>query len=382
MKKLLVVLLCFVMVFAVCSCGDNGGNEEVSEACLTIGGIGPTTGGAAMYGLAVKNGAQIAVDEINEKEGKTVINYLFEDDTHDPEVSVNAYNKLMDKGMQILMGTVTSGPCAAVSGKTFSDRVFELTPSASAPAVTEGKDNVFQMCFTDPNQGKTAADYIFENKLATKVGIIYNNSDAYSTGLYTGFVNEAKVLGLEIVAEEAFPSDDTANFDTQIMACQNAGADLVFLPIYYTPVSLILAQAKNMNYSPVFFGGDGLDGLLALEGFDSSLADGVYLITPFNPYTTGKDFAAKYQSLFNETPNQFAADGYDCVYAIWDAFNKAGCTFDMSAEEICEAMIPYFTGEFTFNGLTGNDMTWSTNGEVAKAPIVCMIKDGAYADLK
>lgn len=379
MKKLLVVLLSLVMVFALAACGDSGSEEE---ACLTIGGIGPTTGGAAMYGLAVKQGAQIAVDEINEKEGKTVINYLFEDDTHDPEVSVNAYNKLMDNGMQILMGTVTSGPCAAVAAKTFTERVFTLTPSASAPAVTEGKDNVFQMCFTDPNQGKTAADYIFEKKLATKVGVIYNNSDAYSTGLYTGFMDEAKKIGLEVVAEEAFPSDDTANFDTQIKACQSAGADLVFLPIYYTPVSLILAQAKNMNYTPVFFGCDGLDGLLALDGFDSSLADGVYLITPFNPYTTGKDFADKYEKAFGETPNQFAADGYDCVYALWDAFNKAGCTVDMSAEEICEAMIPYFTGGFSFNGLTGSDMTWGANGEVAKAPIVCMIQSGAYEDLK
>lgn len=378
MKKLLVVVLSLLMVFAMVACGDNSSD---AEDALVIGGIGPTTGGAAMYGLAVKQGAQIAVDEINEANGKTVINYMFEDDQHDPEISVNAYNNLMDKGMQVLMGTVTSSPCVAVSAKTFADRVFELTPSASAPAVTEGHDNVFQMCFTDPNQGKTAADYIFNNKLATKVGVIYNNSDAYSIGLYNGFMEEAKELGLAVVAEEAFPADDTANFETQIKACQNAGADLVFLPIYYTPVSLILAQAKNMNYNPTFFGCDGLDGLLSLEGFDASLADGVYLITPFNPYTTGKAFADKYQAQFNEIPNQFAADAYDCVYAIWDAFNDSGCTADMDATEICEKMIAYFTGEFSFNGLTGNDMTWGTNGEIAKAPIVCVIKDGAYSDL-
>lgn len=379
MKKLLVAVLCLLMVFAMVACGSNENDEA---ACLTIGGIGPTTGGAAMYGIAVKQGAQIAVDEINEANGGTVINYLFEDDQHDPEISVNAYNNLMDKGMQVLMGTVTSSPCVAVSAKAFQDRVFELTPSASAPDVTNGKDNVFQMCFTDPNQGMTAASYIFENKLATKVGVIYNNSDAYSIGLYNGFMAKANEVGLEVVAEEAFPADDTANFETQIKACQNAGADLVFLPIYYTPVSLILNQAKALNYNPVFFGCDGLDGLLSLEGFDTSLADGVYLITPFNPYTTGKDFADKYEAAFNETPNQFAADAYDCIYAIWNAFNESGCTADMAASDICEKMVQYFTGEFAFDGLTGNEMTWAKNGEVSKAPIVCVINNGAYEDLK
>ncbi|MCQ2554958.1 MAG: ABC transporter substrate-binding protein [Clostridia bacterium] len=377
-KKVVVMVLALCMAFAMAACGSK--DEPKTEAKLVIGGIGPTTGGAAVYGLAVKQGAEIAVEEINAK-GGLQIEYMFEDDTHDAEVAVNAYNKLMDKKMQLLMGTVTSSPCVAVSAKTYKDRVFELTPSASAPAVTEGKDNVFQMCFTDPNQGKTAADYISANMSGKKVGVIYNSSDAYSTGIVDGFKAEAAVVGLSVVAYEAFPSDDTANFDTQIKACMNAGADLVFLPIYYTPASLILSQSKALNYAPLFFGCDGLDGILALENFDLSLAEGVYLITPFNPWTTGKDFADKYQAKYGEMPNQFAADAYDCIYALYNAFQESGCTADMSAADICDKMVPYFTGSFKVTGLTGADMAWAKNGEVSKAPIVAVIKDSAYADL-
>ena len=379
LKKLVVVVLALCMVFAMAACGNK--EEEVTEAsALKIGGIGPTTGGASVYGIAVKQGAEIAVEEINAL-GGLQIDFQFEDDAHDAETSVNAYNKLMDDGMKLLLGTVTSTPCVAVSSKTYSDRVFELTPSASSTAVTEGKDNVFQLCFTDPNQGVTAADYIKNNNVGTKVGVIYNSSDAYSTGILDGFKAEAEKVGLEIVCEEAFPSDDTANYETQIKACMNAGADLVFLPIYYTPASLILSQAKALGYAPVFFGVDGMDGILTLENFDVSLAEGVYLMTPFNPWTSGKSFSEKYEAKYGETPNQFAADAYDCVYALYNAFNESGCTTDMSYSDICEKMIAYFTGDFSLDGITGTNMTWSTNGEVAKAPIVCVIQNGEYADL-
>jgi len=384
-KKMLVVAMVVAMVLSMVACGGSSdeGSGDAAGAVLKIGGIGPVTGPAAVYGNAVKNGAQIAVDEINAAGGDVTIEYKFEDDTHYPEVAVNAYNQLKDWGMQILMGTVTTSPCIAVSAETNADRVFELTPSASSADVTNGKDNVFQLCFTDPNQGKTAAQVIVEKELGTKVAAIYNNADAYSTGIFNAFKAEYEANGGEVVYAGTFASDDNADFTVQLKACQDAGADLVFMPIYYTPASVILNQAKTMGYAPTFFGVDGMDGILALEGFDTSLAEGVMLMTPFNPWSTDAavaDFVAKYEAAYGETPNQFAADAYDCIYALYDAFTAAGCTVDMDAATICETMIPYFTGDFSYNGLTGQGMKWASNGEVSKSPVVCVIENGIYVD--
>ena len=408
MKKLLAVLLCLAMVLSLAACGSStsgsaeaaasgeaAGSAEAAPAenagaAIKLGGIGPTTGAAAIYGTATMNGAQIAVDEINAL-GGIQFELNWQDDEHDPEKSVNAYNNLKDWGMQMLVGTTTTGPCVAVSAESNADRIFELTPSASSVDVIGGqtdgiprKDNVFQMCFTDPNQGTASAQYIKEQSLGTKVAIIYNNSDAYSTGIYNKFAAEAETLGLEIVATTTF-TDDTANdFSVQLGDAKNAGADLLFLPIYYQPASLILAQAKSMDYAPTFFGVDGMDGILTMEGFDTSLAEGVMLLTPFSADAEDEktqSFVKTYQEKFGEIPNQFAADAYDCVYAIYNAVQKNGVTADMSAADICEKMIETFNGDFTFDGITGTSVTWSDNGEVSKAPKGMVIKDGAYVGM-
>ena len=390
-KKLMCMALAATMAFSFAACGgstdsdtESTSSDSESTNVIKLGGIGPVTGAAAVYGNAVKQGAQIAVDEINALGGDIQFEFNFADDEHDAEKAVNAYNKLKDWGMQVLMGTVTTTPCIAVSAETNADRIFELTPSASSADVTSGKDNVFQMCFTDPNQGKTAADIVAEKQLGTKVAVIYNNADAYSTGIYTAFAAEAATNGTEIVYTGTFSSDDNADFTVQLTGAKSAGADLVFVPIYYTPASLILAQAKSMDYSPKFFGVDGMDGILALEGFDTSLAEDVMLMTPFNPWSENEDvvsFVSAYEDAYGETPNQFAADAYDCVYAIYEACQAAGVTADMSAEDICEALVAEFTGDFTYDGLTGSGMTWSENGEVSKTPVVCKIKDAAYVDM-
>lgn len=383
LKKVLCIALVLMMAFSAVACG--GADTDTDDAtAIKLGGIGPITGGAAVYGVAVMNGAQIAVDEINAAGGDITFAYNFQDDEHDAEKSVNAYSNLKDWGLQILLGTVTTTPCIAVSAETNADRIFELTPSASSADVTKGKDNVFQLCFTDPNQGLTAANYIVDNGLGTKIAVIYNNADAYSTGIYTAFAAQLKEKGIELVYTGTFASDDNADFSVQLTGAKEAGADLVFLPIYYTPASLILKQAQSLDYAPTFFGVDGMDGILALEGFDTSLAEGVMLMTPFNPWSTDEKvaaFVAEYESRFGETPNQFAADAYDCVYAIHDACVAAGITADMSAADICEALIPVFTGDFSYDGLTGSNMTWSTAGEVSKAPVVCVIENGQYVDL-
>lgn len=395
MKKFLAMALTGVMcvgLLAGCSNGSSGttsapsGGSSASstagaDGTIKIGGIGPLTGSAATYGIATKQGAEIAVDEINAL-GGIQLSLEFQDDEGDAEKAINAYNALKGNGMQIVYGCTTTTPCVSVAAETFNERYFQLTPSASSTDVTAGKDNVFQMCFTDPDQGVTAADYVAENGLATKVAVIYNNGDAYSTGIAQGFISQAAEVGLEVVAEQTFPDDTNTDFTVQLNAAKDGGAELVFMPIYYTPASLILNQAKSMGYEPTFMGGDGMDGILAIEGFDTSLAEGLLLMTPFNASATDErtaSFVSEYQTRCNEIPNQFAADGYDCIYAIYEACQKAGVTADMSHEDICAAMISTFTSsDFSVDGLTGSGMTWAATGEISKAPLVFEVQDGVY----
>ncbi len=401
-KKLMALIMAGVMaVSALTGCGNAAGGEGDGAAAgdgsgkltgtLKLGMIGPLTGGAAIYGNAVKNGEQIAVDEINALGSDFQIEYNPQDDEHDAEKSVNAYNNLKDWGVQVIAGTVTTTPCIAVSAEANSDRVFMLTPSASSPDVVNDKDNVFQVCFTDPNQGLASAQYIKDNNMATKVAVIYNNSDAYSTGIYQTFASKAEELGLEVVSTTTF-TDDTANdFSVQIADAQSNGADLLFLPMYYQPASLILQQSKAAGYAPVFFGVDGMDGILTMDGFDASLAEGVILLTPFSADATDektKNFVAKYNENYGETPNQFAADGYDCPYAIYKALTKyaeenGGLNVSgMSAEQICDILIKVFTDpSFSCDGVTGTGMVWNANGEVNKAPKGMVIKGGVYVGL-
>ena len=357
----------------------------MADETFKIGGIGPITGAAAVYGQAVMNASQMAADEINAAGGINgyQIEFNFQDDEHDAEKSVNAYNTLKDWGMQMLLGTVTSTPCTAVAAKTSEDNLFQLTPSGSAVQSIEG-DNAFRVCFSDPNQGTASAQYIGENGLAEKVAVIYNSSDVYSSGIYNTFATEAKNQPFEVVSAEAFTEDSKTDFSVQLQKAQDAGADLVFLPIYYTEASLILTQANSMGFAPKFFGCDGLDGLLNVEGFDTSLAEGVMLLTPFaadaEDEATQK-FVTAYKDAFNgDTPNQFAADSYDGMYIIKTAAEKAEITPDMSVSDICDAMKTAMT-EITYDGLTGSGMTWSADGEPNKAPKAVVISDGAYKSM-
>lgn len=381
MSLLLAAALCSSL-FAGCSNSGENASGAAGASTIKIGGIGPLTGSAAQYGIATRQGAEIAVKEINELGGPIQFELNSQDDEADGEKGVNAYNNLLDWGMQILYGCTTSGSCAAVAAESFSDRVFQLTPSASSTTVTEGKDNVFQLCFTDPNQGKTAADFIAEHNLAKKIAVIYNNGDDYSTGIYQGFAAQAEQAGLELVSVTTFPDDTTTDFSAQLTDAQNSGAELVFLPIYYTPASNILLQAKQKGLSFSYFGCDGLDGILTLEGFDTSLAENVYVLTPFDTTSDAAvSFIEKYKEAAGEVPNQFAADAYDCMYALYEACQKANITSDMSYSEVCDALIPVFTSaDFAVDGLTGSGMQWGANGEVSKDPLVVQIVGGAYVN--
>ena len=346
-----------------------------------IGGIGPVTGPAAAYGTAVKNAMEIAAEEINEAGGINgfQVEVNFQDDEHDAEKAVNAYNTLKDWGMQILEGTVTSTPCVAVAAETVNDGMFQITPSGSSPSCITN-DNAFAVCFSDPAQGTMSAVYIGTHKLAEKVAIIYNSSDVYSTGIYETFVAEAENQPFEIVSAEAFTDDSSTDFNVQLTKAKEGGADLVFLPIYYQAASQILTQASAMEYAPVFFGVDGMDGILGVEGFDTSLAEGVLLLTPF--VATAEDdatasFVSKYEEKFGETPNQFAADAYDGLYIIKMAAELADVNPDMDTAEIGTALKEAMT-QITYDGLTGEGTTWDASGAPTKDPKAMVIQDGIY----
>ena len=245
-KKLLSLALAGMMVLGLAACGGNGGDTgsdastdsstdssaaAPTGAAFKLGGTGPLTGAAAIYGVAAKNGATIAVEEINAKGGDIQFDLRYEDDVHDAEKAVNAYNTLKDWGMQLSLGSVTSKPAEATSVKNNEDRIFALTPSASSTATIEGKDDVYQMCFMDPNQGSASATYISEKKLGTKIAVIWKNDDVYSKGIHETFVAKAEELGLEIVSDTTFADGNDTDFSVQLTDAQKNGADLVFLPM-------------------------------------------------------------------------------------------------------------------------------------------------------
>lgn len=399
MKRVVSLGLAAVMTASLAACGSSssdtttaaadaaentaaaeGGDSASAEGgSFKIGVIGPLTGDNAAYGLAVQHGAELAAKEINEAGGinGASIELQAQDDEADPEKSINAYNTLKDWGMQMLVGTTTSGSCIAVAAETYNDNMFQITPSGSAVECVENP-NVFRVCFSDPDQGTASAQYIGEHQLATKVAIIYDSSSVYSDGIRENFVAEAANQGIEIVDSEAFTADSKTDFSVQLDKAKEAGAELVFLPIYYQEASIILKQAADKDFSPIFFGCDGMDGILTVENFDVSLAEGLMLLTPFSADAEdAQDFTAAYTEAYGETPNQFAADSYDAVYAIKAAAEKAGITPDMSASDICDAIVPAMT-QITIDGLTGTGMTWNEAGEPEKAPKAVKIVNGAY----
>ena len=389
MKKFLAFTMAAAMTLSLAACGNGSGSNTSAggsgNTAFKLGGTGPLTGDASIYGLAAQRGAQIAVEEINAEGGAIQFELKYEDDVNDPEKAVNAYNALKEWGMQISLGSVTTQPGIATSSYNFADSIFALTPSASSPDVISGKDNVYQMCFSDPNQGTASAKYISEQKLGEKVFIIWKSDDNYSTGIKDKFVAEAETLGLNVVGNATFTADSKNDFTVQLTQAKQAGADLLFLPIYYDAASLILTQANAMGYAPKFFGVDGMDGILTQANFDTSLAEGVMLLTPFNADDEDEatqHFVKAYQEKYNETPIQFAADAYDCVYAYKQALETAGCTPDMSAADINAKLKETFP-TITFTGLTGDGagITWDSTGAVSKSPKGMVIKDGAYVGM-
>ena len=379
----------FAFVMAACmaatmfvGCAPKEGEEEAARV-IKVGTSGPLTGGNAMYGNAVANGLKLAFEEIN-AQGGLQFEVNAQDDEADAEKAVNAYTALMDWGMQIMAGPTTSGSAAATAAECAADRVFMMTPSASDASVITAGDNIFQICFTDPNQGVGSADYISQHNLGTAIGVIYDSSNPYSSGIYEKFQERANQIGLNVVAVEAFTEDNKADLTTQVTKCQSAGCDLIFLPIYAAEATQVLTYADKIGYTPKFFGCDGLDGILAVEGFDPALAEGVMLLTPFDATATDEktqNFVKNYTEEFGIAPNQFAADAYDVAYVIAAACEAGKVTPDMTAEQICEILMEQVLS-MSFDGLTGEGMQWSADGAVSKEPKAVKIENGVYVGIE
>ena len=380
MKKFLGLLLAGAML-ASSFTGCSGKASSSDEKTLLIGGTGPLTGDYATYGISVQQGAQIAVDEINEKGGVNgyTVKLEVEDDQADPQQAVQAYAKLMDNGMNLSLGSTTSGACVALVKEAKEDGIVTMTPSASQKEAT-AYDNNFRVCFLDPDQGTYSADFIKENNLATKVAVLYDKSNTYSVGVYEAFAKEAEKLGLNIVTTQAFTDSSNTDFSSQIQAVKNSGAELLFMPFYQQEAAAVLMQAQGVLENVTYFGVDGMDGVLEKLGTENqAIANGVMLLTPFSASSsdpTVANFVAKYKEKYNTTPDQFAADAYDAVYALCAAFEKAGLETD--DPEFNQAVAKAMT-EIEVTGATGV-MTWSADGECKKQAKAVVISDGAYVD--
>lgn len=364
------------VALAGCSSGGSEGGSADDGKTFKIGVIGPLTGAAATYGVSAEKGAKLAAKDFSTKDLK--LSLKSEDDVADGEKAINAFNTLCDWGMQALVGPTTTGASVAVAAECGNDpKTFMITPSASSEDVTDGKDCVFQVCFTDPNQGVNAAKFLAQKYPDEKFVLFYNSGDAYSSGIADSFKAQAAESKLEVVDEETFKDDSATSFTNQLTKAKQAGATMIFAPIYYTPASVLLKNAKDMGYDVKMMGCDGMDGILGVEGFDTSLAEGLLLMTPFSADDEkNADFVNAYKDKYGDTPDQFAADAYDGVHAVAEAVKEAGLGVDADPTEVAEKLSKAML-KITVDGLTGK-LTWNDKGQVQKEPTAYVITDGKY----
>ena len=384
MKKFLALFLAAAMLVSTmtaCSSAPatEGGEGTETEKVLLIGGTGPLTGDYATYGTSVKQGAELAAKEINAAGGVNgwTVEVRVEDDQADGAQAVQAYATLFDDGMDVTLGGTTSGACIAMTEEAVKDGMLLLTPSGSQLECTQ-YDNCFRVCFEDSAQGLYAANFIKDNAVGEKVAIIYDKSNDYSNGLRNSFVATAAENGLNVVTEQAFTDQSNTDFSVQLQAVKDSGADLLFLPIYAQEAAYIITQADKVGLDVTFFGCDGLDGILEKIGADNvALTEGVMLLTPFaadSETEPTKSFTAAFKADYGYTPDQFAADTYDAVYAIVEAMKHADTNPD--DPEFNEKMIKAMT-EITVVGTTGT-MQWTPEGEPDKNATAVVIVDGVY----
>ncbi len=371
MKKTLSLMLVIAMsILALAGCGGNGNTAgyTANNTEYFIGGTGPLTGDASSYGISVQNGANIAIEEINEAGGLNGVNFKFDikDDQAAADKASTAYDQLFEAGMQIAIGSVTSGSCEAFATKAASDNLFFMTPSASAEICIQAP-NAFRVCFGDPDQGVLAAQELTANY--ETIGAIYDESDTYSAGIYEAFEAEMANIGREYTVK-TFNAENNKDFSTQVEALKDC--DVIFLPIYYTEAGLIAKACVAKGSDAVLFGCDGLDGVAGQ--IDETVTNQIKYITPFDVNSEDEvvsAFVAAYEAKYGVKPDQFAADGYDAVMAIYEAMKAAGVNdVTIAPDALCEAVTAAITAEgFTYTGATGT-MSWNASGAATKVPVI------------
>ena len=383
MKKVLSIALVLMFCLAMlASCGSKNYAENNTE--YVIGLSGPLTGGAAIYGTAVKNAAQMAVDEINAAGGLNGIKFklIALDDMHDPTKIATNYSSLLEAGMQLSLGTVTTGPGLEFKNLSRDDNVFFLTPSASGDAIPEFP-NGYQMCFADGNQGKVAAEFVNANFKGQTIGVFYKSDDSYSSGIFTQF--KENLDPSVSVVETNFTDANKTDFSTQIDTLKSS--KFIFMPIYYDAASTFMYQAKDvLDPKAVYYGCDGFDGIDSVEGFDiNAIPQKVTMLSHFNSKATdglAKTFIDKYTEKYGaDTLNQFGASAYDCIYALYGAMKAAiesgkSIPVTISASDLCEILKEQFNGGYTLeNAVTGSNIKWEKTGYVNKGAIQYTIKE-------
>ncbi len=402
-SKVLALVLCFAMIACFAACGETGKTDGTTAADETkadaadtetkayggvtsfdfskegeytkdnttyvIGLTGPLTGDASQYGISVQRGAQIAVDEINAAGGLNGVNFSLnmKDDKATAADASTGYDALYEEGMQVSLCSVTSGSAESFASRADEDGVFSLTPSGSSDKVINASKYAFRVCFGDPDQGTLAADELA--KEFANIGAIYDNSDPYSQGIYEAFKAEMAKLGKEY-KEQTFDAENKRDFSTQAEALKDC--DVIFLPIYYTEAGLIAKACAAKGCKAELFGCDGLDGVK--EQIDSSVTAKIKYITPFDASSTDekvKSFVDTFKTKYDSTPDQFAADGYDAVYIIYEAMKTAGVNnVKVDPQVLGDALIATVTADsFSYSGLTGV-MTWEESGACNKEPVI------------
>ena len=373
MKKLLAMLLVALMAVSAFACAAPAG--PAPDAPVLIGSIGPLTGSLAAYGNAVKNGIEMAVEEINAGGGVLggrplkVVSYM--DDKADSTESANAFNKLVSDGVKAVIGSITSGVTAGLGTLAGQQKMLLLTPTATADTITEGLPTVFRACYSDDFQGRTGAK-VAKSLGASKVAVLYASGDAYSAGLYESFKAGAAEEGLTIVATESSSSTTDTDYTAQLTNIIASGAEVIFAPYYYDSIGpYIVPQARQLGYTGAFVGADGFDGTPATMLEDKSLYENCYFTNHYaqdDPSEKVQKFVSAYISRYGEENlNALAALGYDAVFMLRDAINKAG-------SDDTAALITAMKG-MSFEGVTGSFTLDESNTPYKKCTIITF-KDG------
>ncbi|ERT61614.1 ABC transporter substrate-binding protein [Peptoniphilus sp. BV3C26] len=382
MKKKLAILLVLMTLLTACGSSSSQSNKSGGDTAskgetdsIIIRGIISKTGSVAVYGTSTEQGIQLAVDEINSNGGVggKQIDYKSEDDRGDATESVTLYSKFVEEGANAILGPITSKPALAVAENSTSDGIPILTPTGTMTSITENKDNVFRVCFTDPLQGKILANFAGQKLKAKSVAILNNSSDDYSKGVAEAFKEQAKSLGLEIVAEESYGAQDK-DFKAQLTNISSKNPDVLLIPDYYENDVLIASQAKSIGLKSTIIGSDGWDGVLNVvaKGSESDI-EGVYFTNHYSIDDKSEkvqNFVKTYKEKYNQDPSSFSALGYDAVYLYKEAFEKAK---SMEYADIVEAL-----KSVSIEGVTGNIKFGENNNPIKSAAII-KITDGKYA---